>query len=140
MRHRDEAKFRALAQTIALGSETIRDWCQANNVKETTAYQWSRTTEFRQQVTEIRQAAFDSGLGRMTALLDEAVEKLATLIKDGERKHIVQLQAARGLIADLATLRESVGRDRELAEIRAEIEELKKGQKVDEGPPDASSS
>lgn len=67
--------------------------------------------------TEIRQAAFDSGLGKMTALLNEAVEKLATLVKSGERKDIVQLQAAGGLIADLLAVRETVGRDQQIAEL-----------------------
>lgn len=126
MSPRDAARFQDLVQTIAFGRQSVRDWCRATGASERTAYKWSSSAEFRQRVSEIRQAAFDSALGRMTVLLSEAVEKLAVLIKDGERKDIVQLQAARGLITDLVAMRESVGRDQEIAELRAEVENLKR--------------
>jgi hypothetical protein len=133
MSPRDAARFENLAQTIAFGRQSVRDWCQANSASERTAYKWSSSTEFKQRVAELRQAAFDGAIGKMTTMLDEAVEKLATLIKSGERKDIVKLQAARGLIADLVAMREIVSRDQEIADLRAEVENLKRSFR-DEAP------
>lgn len=126
MSPRDVARFENLAQTIAFGRQSVRDWCQTNGVSERTGYSWSSSKEFRQRVAELRQAAFDRSMGRMTELLNESVEQLGSLVKTGERKDVVRLQAARGLIADLLAIRSSVDIDRQVAELRAEIAQLRK--------------
>lgn len=140
MRRRNDGRFQELVEVVASGKQSVKDWAAANSVAHSTAKEWSRSAEFRQRVAEIHQAALDAYVATLTSAAGTIAQRLLELAEKGERKDIVRLQACRAVIADLLAVKESTMRDQELAEIRREIEELKKGQKADEGPSDTPSS
>jgi hypothetical protein len=135
---REEEKFRSLAAWVARG-RTIRSWCKKNSVSYDTATEWSPLPEFRDLVARLRQESLDTFVGTISASSRKLAKKLLSLSDKGERGQIVQLQATRGAIADMIGADEAIKRDQQIAEILAEIADLKKGRGKDEtGPSNVS--
>jgi hypothetical protein len=124
MSRRNDAKFLELVEVVASGRQTIKDWCQANGVKYQTAREWSRSDEFRSLVSEIHQSALSEYLGKLTVAAGEVAEEMLALMRTGERKDVIKLQACRGIVADLMAVGEIVSRDEQIAELRERIAKL----------------
>jgi hypothetical protein len=97
--------------------------------------EWSPTQEFKDLVAEIRRESLDAFIGIISGSLRRLARKLIVLAEKGERSQVVQLQAIRAAVSDMLTTDEAARFDREIAELRAEVEALKKGRGADEAKP-----
>jgi ApbE superfamily uncharacterized protein (UPF0280 family) len=128
MRRRNDGRFQELVEVVASGKQSVKDWAAANSVAHSTAKEWSRSAEFRQRVAEIHQAALDAYVATLTSAAGTIAQRLLELAEKGERKDIVRLQACRAVITDLLAVKESAGRDQQIAELIKRIENLEGNQ------------
>lgn len=103
-----------LAAALAQGSTWVEAAKQAG-VSQRTVGRRLADPGFKAQVARFRAELLDRALGRAADAATEAVETLRKLL--GSKNEMVQLGAARGLLANVTRLRDSVELDERLSEI-----------------------
>jgi hypothetical protein len=104
-----------LAASVAAGS-SIRDAAQAAGCSESNAYTISRSHEFRELVTTIRNEAIASAVGVLGSAAAKAAQTLVDLLSD-EHEAKDRLAAARLILANLGPIQE-------LGELRERITKI----------------
>lgn len=112
--------FEPLALAIA-GGQRIRDAAVTAKCAESTSYRVAKLPEFRRRVAELRTAATDAAVGRLSELAVDAVNVLGSVMRDQEAKPADRLTAAKSALQLLAPLSE-------LAELRARLDALENSQ------------
>ena len=105
-----------LAQRVAAGS-SVRAAAAAIKCSERTAYAVATTSEFKQQVSEIRTAAVQQAAAVLADSATRAAQVLAGLLNSDDEK--TRLAAAVKILA-------TVGPMAELAELRQRVEQVEK--------------
>jgi hypothetical protein len=120
MRRRDSAglnrRQQAVAALLAAGKSAVAAAREAG-VGERTVHTWLGTDGFRREVERLRGELFGAALGSLSGFLTKAVATLGELLDSDEEK--IRLAAARGILADAATIRQSI-------DLNARIEELER--------------
>lgn len=111
-----------LAIAIAAG-ESIAAWAKQHAVARRTAYEWSRSKEVRRRVSALRRRALDRAVGKLTRGALSAADVLLKLATGEEQQAGVRLQAARAILADLASLSDFAKMERRMARIERRLDE-----------------
>ncbi|HSW01337.1 MAG TPA: hypothetical protein VLI39_14280 [Sedimentisphaerales bacterium] len=93
------------AISALLTSPSVADAASKSGVSLRTLFRWLRDDDFRQELREVRQQAFDSALSRASYASNEAVDVLLKAMR-GESITRIQLWAARGILDVAETVRE----------------------------------
>lgn len=96
----------AAGQTIKAGAATI-------GCSERQAYRIAATPEFKLRVGELRSAAIDAAVGKISAATSAAVDKLVELLNDPQSA----VQAAKAILVHVTPLSE-------LGELRARVDRI----------------
>ena len=105
-----------LAVRVAAGS-SIRDSAANIGCSESTAYQISSSTEFKQRVSELRTQATDQAVGKLSELACQAVQVLAVVMSDADARAGDRIRAAVAVLTMLSPISE-------LHELRQRIDTL----------------
>ena len=105
-------KWQPLAVLIASGS-SIKGAADELGIPERTAYRYASLPEFRQCVSQLRSAALDSSVGKISDATTKAVDRLIELLADPQ----FGLQAAKAILSHVAPLSD-------LGELRQRIDAL----------------
>lgn len=108
----------AAALAVATG-HSIPKWAESNGVSARTVQRWATKPAFHRRVNELRRRMSDRTIGILTAMSTAAAAELAKLATKGQTEQI-RLVACRAILSDLLAISNH-------AEIKVEIEELKKG-------------
>lgn len=120
-------KRRLLAILIASG-RTVRDAAPRAGVGESTAYHWYAQPEFRAEIDELRQQCADAALGKVTALLTAASDRLAVLVNDPNSS--VSMGAVRTVFDVRSKLRADAGLAQKVEELEKIVQELLEREKL----------
>ena len=104
-----------LAASVAAGS-SIRDAAQAAGCSESSAYNISRSPEFREMVATIRTESIAAAVGVLSQAASKAAQTLVDLLSD-EQEPKDRLAAARLILTNLAPIQE-------LGELRERIAKI----------------
>jgi transposase len=107
--HADE-----LALLVASGL-TVRQAAKQLGISEATAYRRSEKPDFKQRVAEIRSEALSASVGRLSALVADAVGALEAILRNGSDRD--RLAASRTVLGSVAPMME-------LSELRQRIDAL----------------
>jgi len=107
-----------LAAHVAAG-KTIRSAAQTMGISEATAYGFSGSDVFRDEVSRLRSDAINAAVGRLTAAASEAVDTLRSLL-DAANEPSVRLNAAKAILANLGPISEH-------GELRQRIDAIERG-------------
>jgi hypothetical protein len=111
----------AAALAIACG-KNVKAAAEATGVGERTLHRWLRKDPlFQQRVDELREELFDKAAGRLSDMSVDAAETLGELLKSSDEK--IRLQAARLIIENACTLRQSTEFSNRLGAMEKFIEE-----------------
>ena len=109
-------KWQPLAVLVASGM-TVKDAAEQLNIASRTAYRHSTLPEFRQAVGQLRSAALDATVGKITEATSQAVDRLVELLNDPQ----FGLQAAKAILSHVAPLSEH-------GELRQRVDRLERGE------------
>ena len=85
---------------IALASGvSVPSWARANNVPQSTAYEWAKDPEVRREVDHLRRRALDQAVGRMIKHSKRAADIVFSIAEDAQSES-VRLRAARAIFLD----------------------------------------
>ena len=107
--HADE-----LALLVASGL-TVREAAKQLGISESTAYRRSERPDFKQRVAEIRSEALSASVGRLSALVADAVGALEAILRNGSDRD--RLAASRIILSSVSPMME-------LSELRQRIDAL----------------
>jgi hypothetical protein len=97
--------FELLSALVASG-HTVRDACKSMKLSESRAYHISQTPEFKTRVSELRTAAVEHALGKLSDLACNAVDSIGGLLSSQDEN--VRLRAAQAVLDRFAKLSEQV--------------------------------
>jgi hypothetical protein len=103
-----------LALLVASGL-TIRQAAKQLGISEATAYRRSERSDFKQKVAEIRSEALSASVGRLSALVADAVTALEAILRNGSDRD--RLAASRIILSSVSPMME-------LSELRQRIDAL----------------
>ena len=112
---RNKGLLRALAVAVASGM-TVAAAARMLGIPRRSAYRWSKAERFLEAVEEIRTAALDRAIGKLSRGATQAAETMVELSAAADTD-ATRLAAAKGVLATLIDLKEA-------AQLRAKIEAL----------------
>jgi hypothetical protein len=115
----------ALLLALAAG-QSVPDAARAAHLGESTAYRRLRDSDFRARLDEVRAALIGAAVDKLAELGYAAVDQLRTLIEGGQSE-TVRLGAARAALDYLFRANEQMALTREVAELKALVEEARRG-------------
>jgi hypothetical protein len=118
LRH-NQIRKSELARALAVG-RTVADWAKEKNVAERTAYIWSRCAEVLQEIDEIRSAALDQAIGRLSSQVARAADQI-TLLAEKALSEAVRLQASKAVMDELMAISSYATLERRMAEIERKL-------------------
>jgi transposase-like protein len=111
----------ALARALVSGA-SVAEWAKAHGVPDRTAYTWARSREVLDEVDDIRRAALDRAIARLSGQATPAAEQIARL-SEAANSEAVRLQASRVVLAELTTIVSYAALERRMAEIEQRLAE-----------------
>lgn len=91
-----------LAYAVARG-RSVRSWARSANVPCVTAQRWSKDPEVRKMAEELRRRALDGAVGHVAMRSIWVMKRMTRLATEAD-SDAVQLQALRGLLAEMITV------------------------------------
>ena len=113
----DSGRFLDLLVAQVASGKTIRAAADEISCSQRQGYRIAATPAFRQRVSELRSAALDASVGKISDATVKAVEKLIVLLDDPHSA----LGAAKAILANVAPLSE-------LGELRQRLDRLERGE------------
>lgn len=95
-----------LLLALAKGS-TVRSAAEQAGISEATAFRRLKDLEFVNELNRVRGELWNSALGKLTSASDKAVERLTTLIDEGE-SDAVRLSACKAVLELGVRFRDSI--------------------------------
>lgn len=120
--HAKSRFFEKLADSMALGL-TLRDAAAEAGCAESTAYRVARSLGFSEAVSQRRQAAADSCVGRLIRASVKAVSTLEAILDDADARNSDRVAAAKAILSAIVPLGDAleVRRRLDALEARAQI-------------------
>lgn len=94
-------------------------------IGRTTLYRWLKNPAFRQELRDRQAAALEEAMAALAAAAWDLATVIIVLAQATDTPPAVRLQAARGGLADLLRMRESLELEERLAALEDEIHERK---------------
>ncbi|MFO0889894.1 MAG: hypothetical protein U0790_12225 [Isosphaeraceae bacterium] len=107
-----------LALAIASG-ESVAAWCRRTGTATRTARTWAALPETKEKVREIRSRMVDEAIGRLTALVGEAVIGIGKLTR--AESESVRLAACRAILSDLLVIKSHAELESRIADLEAAV-------------------
>lgn len=95
----------SLAVAVASGAK-IKNVAEDLGISAAAAYRIHREKETQERIAELRDDAAREAIGKLSALATEAVDVIATLMRDNSIDARVQLQAAKAVLERLLPMAE----------------------------------
>jgi hypothetical protein len=106
----------AIAASLLAAGRSSSDVARRIRCDKATIWRWQQEADFRQLVSLHRESFMSEALGKLGAIVTQAVDKLAGLLDSSDES--ISLKASLGFIDRITSLREHV----ELSAIVAELE------------------
>ncbi len=113
------ARQEKLGRLLAAGW-TVKGAAAEVGISATQAHSYKHKPGFDKLVLKFRAELFAESLGQLAGRLSRAVDTLDKLLDD-DKPPAVRLGAARGILADAATIRQSVELEQRLAEVEGRL-------------------
>ncbi len=106
---------------IALASGvSVPSWARANNVPQSTAYNWAKEEEVRREVEYLRRRTLDQAVGRMVKRSGKAADIVFSIAQDAQSDS-VRLRAARAIFLDGMAVSRFSGLEVRMAEFEEKL-------------------
>jgi hypothetical protein len=116
---RSEAKYERLVAEVARGEE-VKVAARAIGIAERTAYEWSRSAEFKGRVRSIQRELLKDLVGQLSARAEKALKTMEDLLNPATPP-AVRLGAARAIISSLVEIQSHTELIDRVAELEARL-------------------
>ncbi len=107
-----------------LAGHTVLVAAKASGIAEMTAHRWLKDPRVQDAIKQARHQAFDTALSRLMDVTSEAIDTLASVMRDKEAPRGVRIRAAQLLLENAIEVHKMSELEQKIAALSALVEEM----------------